>query len=123
MLEEIITNTKTYKFGTTDLDFTLCFNQKIENGTVTDEGIYHVESLRHGDSFSKSKNVYDVEAILYRPNDAALYDSVAFLDKSFKIEELPDDIRKICCDELIRQLATQSCIFRLNGMAFLLRTE
>ena len=28
MLEEIVTDTRTYKFGTTDLNFTLCLNER-----------------------------------------------------------------------------------------------
>lgn len=105
MLEEIITSTRTYNFGTTDLNFTLCFNQHIKDGIVEDEGIYHVESLRHGDNFSKSRDVYTVDAILYKPNDAALYDTIAFLDKSFKYEDLPDTVRKKCSAELLEKMS------------------
>lgn len=31
MLEEILTDTKSYKFGTTDLDFTLCMNKEYDD--------------------------------------------------------------------------------------------
>ncbi|MFR2373639.1 MAG: hypothetical protein ACLS8T_39400 [Anaerobutyricum sp.] len=31
MLEEIVTDTRNYKFGTTDLNFTLCLNKEYDD--------------------------------------------------------------------------------------------
>ncbi|HAP02951.1 MAG TPA: hypothetical protein DCQ87_02825 [Lachnospiraceae bacterium] len=102
MLEEIKTNTKTYKFGTTDLNFTLCFNQLTD---AYENSVYHVESLRDGDCFSKSRTVYNVNAILYKKNDSKTYDHCAFLDKNFKFDDIPNSVRKLCTDDLLTELS------------------
>lgn len=103
MLEEIKTSTKTYKFGTTDLNFSLCFNQQLDDaGTLLNE-VFHVESLRDEDCFSKSKTAYDVVAILYKQNTDKAYDHFAFLDKTFHIGNLPEEIRKLCSEDFLRK--------------------
>ncbi len=52
MLEEIKTASMTYKFGTTDLKFTLCLNKDVDRSGKESE-CYIVQSLRDGDCFSK----------------------------------------------------------------------
>ena len=58
MLEEIHTDTKTYKFGTTDLNFTLCLNKEYNTYGKEKSECYIVESLRDEDCFSKCKTAY-----------------------------------------------------------------
>lgn len=57
-LEEIVTTTKTYKFGITDLNFTLCLNKKLNAQGNRKGDCYVMESLRDEDCFSKSKMAY-----------------------------------------------------------------
>ena len=59
MLEEIVTNTKTYKFGTTDLEFSLCMDREYDKQGNAIGECYIVESLRDGDDVSKSKAAYE----------------------------------------------------------------
>lgn len=107
MLEEIKTVTRTYKFGTTDLNFSLCFNQQFDDkGTLLNE-VFHVESLRDEDCFSKSKTAYTVDAILYKHNTDKEYDQLAFLDDSFQLESLPEELCKLCSDALLAKLDTK----------------
>lgn len=46
MLEEIVTDTRTYKFGTTDLNFTLCLNKEYDDQGQQKGDCFVVESLR-----------------------------------------------------------------------------
>ena len=89
MLEEIKTDTMTYKFGTTDLEFTLCLNrEKDQNGTEKSE-CYVVQSLRDEDCFSKSTEAYEVTHIFSKKNNEKLYDNLLFMDRSASIDSLP----------------------------------
>lgn len=90
MLEEIETNTQTYKFGTTDIDFTLCMNKDIVGGSSNE--CYIVQSLRDEDCFNRAKNVFEVTHILSKPNDAPLYTDVVWMDKKHSLDTLPDDV-------------------------------
>lgn len=102
MLEEIVTNTRTYKFGTTDLKFTLCMNKEYdENGREKSE-CYIVESLRDEDCFSKSKNVFEVSHILSRNNDAKKYNEILFMDEDATADSLPEVVQGMLEDELKR---------------------
>ena len=82
MLEEIVTSTKTYKFGTTDLCFSLCFNQELDSSGNPKGSCYVAESLRDEDCFSKSKNVFAVTHIFCKSNDQPKYDTLLYHDGS-----------------------------------------
>ncbi len=92
MLEEINTDTKKYKFGTTDLKFSLCMNKELDDNGKEKGECYIVESLRDGDCFEKSKNVYDVTHILSKNNSSNLYTDILFIDKSLNVLGLPNDV-------------------------------
>lgn len=95
MLEEIMTDSRTYKFGTTDLGFCLCMNkEKDENGAEKGD-CYIVESLRDEDCFSKSTTAYSVTHILSKENTARLYTDVLFVDQSTNLHELPKEVLKV----------------------------
>ena len=64
MLEEINTKTTTYKFGTTDMNFTLCLNKEKDKDGNEKGTCYIVQSLRDEDCFPKAANVYDVTHLL-----------------------------------------------------------
>ena len=92
MLEEIGTKTQTYKFGTTDLNFTLCMNRELdENGNEINE-CYIVQSLRDEDCFDKAQNVYEVTHIFSKPNDAKYYTDIVYLANGTKSANLPESI-------------------------------
>ena len=55
ILEEIKTNTKSYKFGTTDLNFTLCMNRELDSQGNEKGDCFIVQSLRDGDCFKKAR--------------------------------------------------------------------
>lgn len=98
MLEEIVTTTKTYKFGTTDLNFTLCLNKELDDQGNEKGDCFVIESLRDEDCFSKSKTAYTVTHIFSRPNDKKRYTDLLYLDKNMTLSNLPEEI-KVMLDE------------------------
>ena len=98
MLEEILTNTKSYKFSATNLQFTLCLNKEYDDYGQEKSECYIVESLRDEDCFSKSKAAYEVSLILSKNNAAKKYNNLLFMDKRTNIEELSDEISSMIED-------------------------
>lgn len=82
LLEDIKTNMMSYKFGTTDLDFTLCMNKELDTEGNEKSECYVVQSLRDGDCFSKCNYAYTVTHIFSRPNDEKKYTELLFRDKT-----------------------------------------
>lgn len=103
MLEEIVTDSKTYRFGTTDLEFSLCMNKEYDDNGVEKGDCYIVESLRDGDCFSKSKKAYTVTHILVKDNTVRTYTDILFLDASSSLQELPDEIMKVIDKRLLEE--------------------
>ena len=101
VLEEITTNTRNYRFGTTNLNFTLCLNKEFDSYGVQKGDCFVVESLRDEDCFSKSKKAYSVSHIFSMPNDKKKYTDILFLEKGATIENLPRDIRNMLDDKLL----------------------
>lgn len=105
MLEEIATETRTYKFGTTDLNFSLCMNKEYDSYGNEKGDCYIVESLRDEDCFSRSKSAYTVTHILSKDNDSASYTDLLFMDKSVTLDDLPAPAREMLHGQLLASLA------------------
>ena len=103
MLEEIVTDTRTYKFGTTDLNFTLCLNKEYDDLGQQKGDCFVVESLRDEDCFSKSRTAYTVTHIFSAPNDAKKYTNLLFLDENATIDGLPDEIKNMLDQTLLHK--------------------
>ncbi len=101
MLEEIRTDTMTYKFGTTDLNFTLCLNKETDKNGNEKSECYVVQSLRDEDCFSKCGEAYEVTHIFSRKNDQREYTDLLYVDDSSSIEKLPEEIKSLLCQELV----------------------
>ena len=101
MLEEIVTTTKTYKFGTTDLNFTLCLNKKLDDQGNEKGDCFVIESLRDEDCFSKSKTAYAVTHIFSIPNDKKRYTDLLYLDKNMTLDNLPEEIKAMLDESLL----------------------
>ena len=100
MLEEIKTDTQSYKFGTTDLNFTLCMNRELDDRGNEKGDCYVVQSLRDEDCFKKSQDAYVVTHIFSRSNDEKKYTDLLYMDKSSDIQSLPDTILALLDEEL-----------------------
>jgi hypothetical protein len=102
MLEEFITQSKSYQFGTTDLNFSLCMDYEYDmHGNVIGDCLI-AWSLRDGDEVSKAKHAYVVTHILSKDNTAAKYTDVVFLDKGESIASLPEAVRAMVDESLLR---------------------
>lgn len=100
ILEEIKTSTQSYRFGTTDLSFTLCMNKELDKNGNEKGTCYVVQSLRDEDCFSKSKAVYTVSHIFSRPNDKKKYSTLLHIDSAASINNLPEEIKSLLDDAL-----------------------
>ncbi|MBP3361756.1 MAG: hypothetical protein J6N52_12930 [Clostridia bacterium] len=92
MLENLATDTFTYKFGLTELNFTLCLKKDVDTlGNVVSDK-YVVRSLRVEDSVSRSSDAYEVQYIFAKRNDERLYNVLKYRDKRYDISSLPQNI-------------------------------
>ena len=92
-----------YKFGTTDLNFTLCLNKEYDDKGQQKGDCFVVESLRDEDCFSKSRTAYTVTHIFSAPNDAKKYTNLLFLDENATIDGLPDEIKNMLDQTLLHK--------------------
>ncbi len=102
LLEDITTSTQTYKFGSTDLNFTLCFNKQNPTGIKSD-AYFTVESLRDEDCFDRSANVYSITHILARANDIPIYTDVLYIEKGKSLSDIPQSVFSKLSAELKQQ--------------------
>lgn len=92
ILENITTDSRSYQFGTTDLNFTLCMNkEQDEQGRDTGD-CFVAQSLRDEDCFSKSEGVYIVTHILSKRNDSKKYAKVLYMAASAALADLPPEV-------------------------------
>lgn len=103
MLEEIITDTRNYRFGTTDLNFTLCLNKETDDQGKQKGECFVVESLRDEDCFSKSKTAYAVTHIFSTPNDKKKYTDLLFIEENMTIDGLPEEIKNMLDENLLHK--------------------
>jgi hypothetical protein len=93
ILETLVTQSTTYKFGVTELELTLCLDKDLDSNGVPKSDFYIVKSLRVEDSFPKSQNAYEVEFIFSKQNDTKLYNCIEYQDKRKDVKNLPQNIR------------------------------
>lgn len=100
MLKEVKTQTELYKYGTTDLKFSLCFNKECDNNGIEQGDCFIAKSLRDEDCFSKSNDVFTIIHIFSKPNDKKKYDTLLYMDKNCSILSIDNDIKKLLSDTL-----------------------
>lgn len=104
LLEEIITDSCTYSFGTTNLDFSVGFTERTKKD---EEGNFVIvphqfvpRTLRVKDKFfEKSRQTYEVDYIFSKDRDLKKYDMITF-GKQEDINSLPDEIRTLIDEKL-----------------------
>lgn len=102
MLEEIKTVTQTFKFGTTDLKFSLCFNREFDEFGAEKGECYVVESLRDEDCFSRSKEAFMVTHIFSKANDKKQYTECLYMDVACTMKDVPQNVQAMLAEELMR---------------------
>lgn len=101
MLKEIHTNSRSFKFGTTDLNFSLLLDHEYDKDGKAKSGIYIAESLRDEDCFSKSEDSYEITHILSKDNDVPKYTDLLFMDKRYTIKDIPEELITMIDDSLL----------------------
>ena len=107
VLENIGTKTAVFKFGFTELNFTLCLCEDINADGEKQSDYYLAQSFRIEDCFDRASNVYEIQAIFEKKNTEKLYNVIRYKDK--KPFALPDDAKsKIAPDVLAEVEGTGS---------------
>lgn len=81
VLEDIATNTAVYKFGFTELNFTLCLGQDMDKQGNKRSDYDIAQSFRVEDCFDKTQNVFDIDFILKKRNDQKIYEEILLQNK------------------------------------------
>lgn len=102
LLENISTKTAVFKFGFTELHFTLCLCEDIDSNGDKQSDYYLAQSFRVEDCFDKSTDVYEVVAILEKKNSEKEYNIIRYFNDSIKISLSPELKNKIENDVLLK---------------------
>lgn len=94
VLETVGTASKAYRFGFTELGFTLCLDKDFDGNGKPKSDYYIVQSLRDGDCFSKSLYQYECNYIFSKRNDQSLYDTLNYSDGKVNTDCLPEAIKE-----------------------------
>lgn len=100
VLEDISTDTAIYKFGFTELNFTLALGEDLNDRGEKRSDYFVPKSFRVEDCFEKSKNVYEISHVFKKNNDEKLYNTVMQGDKN--LQELPESVKIKLVEELKR---------------------
>ena len=92
ILEDLQTQTLTYKFGLTELNFTVCLDHDSGSTGIPVSNYYVVRSLRVEDSFSRGQDAYEVNFIFCKNNTSEKYSTVTYKDAGKSINSLPQNI-------------------------------
>lgn len=103
ILEDLKTQTFTYKFGLTELNFTLCLSHDVDLEGNMKSSFYIPRSLRVEDSFGRESNAFEVNYIFSKRNDEKKYSVITCNDGKTKVSELPDMIKMMLSDDLLKK--------------------
>lgn len=104
MLKDITTQSEVYKFGTTDLHFSICFNQETDDKGIKKGNCYIAKSLRDEDCFTKSDKVFIITHIFSKPNDQKLYENEIYRENGYAISDLPSNIISMLSKDLLNKV-------------------
>lgn len=100
MLKDVNTQTESYKYGTTDLEFSLCFNKEYDINGIEQGDCFIAKSLRDEDCFSKSKGVFTITHIYSKANDEKKYNQELYCEQGFSVDDLPPEIQSMLSEDL-----------------------
>lgn len=107
MLKDITTQTEIYKYGSTDLKFSLCFNKESGDNGAEQGSCYFAKSLRDEDCFSKSNEVFTITHIFSKSNDEKKYSQAVYCEQGHSVDELCSEIKLLLSDELRKAEAAE----------------
>lgn len=96
-----MTNSATYKFGFTEMNFTLCLGADIDNQGKRRSDYFIAQSFRVEDAFAKSDAVYALDYILKKKNTEKYYNQILFgnIDGD---SLLPQNVKDMLVESLIK---------------------
>ena len=98
ILEDISTDKESFKFGTTDLNFTILMDLSYDDfGNPVNE-CYNVKSLRDEDCFKKAKNCFEVTNIFVKAYGDKKYSCLLYSDPRNKV--LPKELESKIDDSI-----------------------
>lgn len=97
LLEDISTKTAIYKFGFTELNFTLCVCEDCDKYGNKKSNYYIPQSFRVEDCFKKATNVYDIQYIFSKNNNEKIYKKLEYGNIT-SLNILNNDIKSILDD-------------------------
>lgn len=105
ILEDIGTATRTFRFGATDLNCTVCLDVPVNAQGIPADHVYVAESLRDEDCLAKSQGAYEVSYIFSRSDTAREYDTLHFRDERAIVDDLPSAVVGMLTQELMDSIA------------------
>ncbi|MFI3236614.1 MAG: PBECR4 domain-containing protein [Lachnospiraceae bacterium] len=99
VLEDVGTDTALYKFGFTELNFTLCFGEDLDKDGNKRSAYFIPKSLRSGDCFERSDNVYEIDFIFRKKNNQRIYNEMLFQGNK-EIKSIPHMISEMLDEPL-----------------------
>ena len=103
MLKDVNTQTESYKYGTTDLEFSLCFNKEYDVNGIEQGDCFIAKSLRDEDCFSKSNDVFTITHIYSKKNDEKKYSQELYCEQGHSTDDLLPEIKEMLSEELLRE--------------------
>ena len=92
MLEDIKTGTTTFKFGTTDLYFTLLMEHEYDTAGNAKSECYIVKSLRDEDCFDKASGYFLVTNVFVKDSNDKKYSNILYSENNILPNELEEKI-------------------------------
>lgn len=89
ILSDMTTGTFVYKFGLTELNFTIGVSYDLDKNGNKKSDVFIARSLRVEDSFAKGQIASEVDFILKKRNDQKLYSEITFFDKRRSLQDIP----------------------------------
>ena len=101
VLKDDKTESETYQFSFTELNFALCLGRDLDPITKKSKNDYYiVKSLRDGDIFARGLFQYECNYIFSKKNDEKLYNNITYSDGKTTINSLPDKAKNKLSFEL-----------------------
>lgn len=101
ILEDLKTQTFTYKFGLTELNFTVCLSHDTDYNGKTQSSCFVPRSLRVEDSFGRESDAFEVNFIFSKSNNEKKYSTIAYQDSKASIDNLPEEIKALLTEGLV----------------------
>ena len=92
IFEDVTTSTFVYRFGLSELNFTLCLAEDINSEGIIISDKFVARSLRVEDSFSRSRDAHEILYIFSKKNTDKLYSTINYIDNRVSINDLPIEV-------------------------------